>query len=250
MRIDPKSVRRTLLSALLVAAFATAASACSSPAERPAANFPHRRLDEIVWHKAAGGACPAGTFDGGYACAVCDARDGGDCQRLCDSGNGSACTLLGSHHEFTRSEEDLKRARALYERGCELDSGLGCEWFAKFLARGTGGPQDIVRAAKIFEKMCREGLGSSCKRAGDVLLDTARDRQSLDEVARRYADACSLDAIEGCTAFIQTKQLEGVTDASRRAWAQEQERKLLHRQCLEGNESACSRERMNLPEPR
>ena len=210
-------------------------SSSSSSSTRPAANPGHRRY-ELVTLKPHGSECPSGMWDAGWACASCDLRSGGDCRALCEHGKGDACALLAYHYEYFENTDDGSRARSLFERACSLQSALGCEGYADFLERGIGGKKDESRALVLYEKMCAENVGSSCKRAGDLIR---RQTTNADLVVECYRRSCELDAAEGCSSLVAVDSLVLGVSASMREWAKGKLDLIWRKQCATDNKIAC-----------
>jgi hypothetical protein len=72
----------------------------------------------------------------------------------CDAGVGRYCTNLGLRYEDKATPEDLTRAAALFERGCKADSARGCAYFGNALEHGRGVPTDLTRAVQLYEQAC------------------------------------------------------------------------------------------------
>jgi TPR repeat protein len=65
----------------------------------------------------------------------------------------------------TAVQPDLKRAMALFERGCELGEPTACFNLANHCAEGTGVAQDQARAAKLYARACSLGYEPACAKA-------------------------------------------------------------------------------------
>src|SRR5436190_7556241 len=54
---------------------------------------------------------------------------------------------------------------------CAGGSGLACDDAADFYANGTGVPQDLARAAQLYQKACDAGLNLGCRHVARLYLD-------------------------------------------------------------------------------
>lgn len=79
----------------------------------------------------------------------------------CNAGKGDDCAMLGSQLRGGYiTPRDPVRARAAFEKGCELDSTNACAELYKALALGEGGPKDTARAEALADKACNTGIVS------------------------------------------------------------------------------------------
>ena len=119
-------------------------------------------------------------------------------ERACDL-DDFACTGLAAQH---RANEELEAARALYRSACEAGSLKGCAALSLFEAFGWGGEPEVVAASARLEKGCELGHPRSCHLLGwaaeNGSVGFSRD---LDLAEARYTQACTMGAVESCTAL-------------------------------------------------
>jgi TPR repeat protein len=123
----------------------------------------------------------------------------------CEEHNdGASCTALGHATENGNGvPQDLARARAYYEKACELNDPGGCSSLGHMLLDGLGGPVDVPRGIEVIETSCGPGHsepeGRACFRYAEMLLDgrlPPNDELAYDKAmsgcVRKYAQACAL----------------------------------------------------------
>jgi TPR repeat protein len=102
-------------------------------------------------------------------------------KRACDLDHGSACNALGWAWStgFGTLKADGARARALYERACELGSATGC----LNRARHARAAEDLGGAAKWASQACSGELRAGCEVLAGVL-------QEAESSCRTSAKTC------------------------------------------------------------
>ena len=100
--------------------------------------------------------------------------------------------LLGVMHE-RGDYYPLNEATAAewYEKAVAKGERLGAKYLANLLEWGRGVPQDLPRAAKLYEQACNDGLTKACTSLGKMLKDK-------DEAARFFNKACDAGEHEAC----------------------------------------------------
>lgn len=156
--------------------------------------------------------------------------------RACDGADPESCTNLGLRYAVDGRgvAKDLKKAAALFKRGCDLDDGLGCfeyglacqealgvaanepeaiTWFtrgcelkelracrelerARLIGRGLSA--DPAEAVKNLDALCTQGEGNSCGILGDVWHDGLGVTADVQKAAAAYQRACALGINEAC----------------------------------------------------
>jgi hypothetical protein len=120
----------------------------------------------------------------------------------CEEHNdGASCTALGHATENGNGlPQDLARARAYYEKACELNDPGGCSSLGHMLLDGLGGPVDIERGTQMITR-CRSGKseaeGRACFRYAEMLLDGRLPPD--DALAYHYASTgCGANNAKAC----------------------------------------------------
>ena len=93
------------------------------------------------------------------------AQDPAQLARACDTGDAAACSTLGFLHEVGGGvPQDLERAAALYERACGGGIAAGCHSLALMYEAGSGVNRDIDRAVELYGTACEGGGSQACDR--------------------------------------------------------------------------------------
>jgi hypothetical protein len=78
----------------------------------------------------------------------------------CDKGDAQDCSNLGGQLELHQT--DLAGARAAYEKGCAVGSGLSgevaCARLYRVVSLGIGGPKDPDKARALEANACNTGI--------------------------------------------------------------------------------------------
>lgn len=121
-------------------------------------------------------------------------------QKACNEGSDvSVCTGLGVHLESGRLlPKDAKRARELYDAGCEAGEAWACERLGVALSRGLGGPRDIGAAVAPLEKACSAEFASACSSLGAILLGGQGVERDEERGAELVGRACELHEARAC----------------------------------------------------
>ncbi|MEO0602213.1 MAG: energy transducer TonB, partial [Myxococcota bacterium] len=84
-------------------------------------------------------------------------------QQQCDAGTSTSCTDLGTYlAKGDGLDQDLDRARALFEKGCTGGDALGCSNLGVVYQRGLGVDVDRERAGAYYDRACEGGLALAC----------------------------------------------------------------------------------------
>jgi TPR repeat protein len=77
-------------------------------------------------------------------------------QRGCELGSGMACDTLGSWFEYGSGavKPDLPRAARLFEQGCTLKEVRACDGLAVMYREGRGVPKDPAMESKYRKLAC------------------------------------------------------------------------------------------------
>ena len=84
----------------------------------------------------------------------------------CEADFSKSCFLAGMFHKLKlpqkiTTEQNVKTATKMFERGCELDHPSSCQFYANNLMQ-PGVDQNFQKAAEIFDKACNMGAYPAC----------------------------------------------------------------------------------------
>jgi len=88
-------------------------------------------------------------------------------QRGCQLRSGAGCTNAGLYASLPITQTghfpNLRTALAYYQKACDLDYALGCSNLASLYENGRAvGRPDLVQAREYYDKSCRLGRELSC----------------------------------------------------------------------------------------
>lgn len=211
---------------------ATSIVACTGTASTVPAPRTGQFASEAVWAKPDSGTCPPGTVAYADTCAVCRTRSG-ECEAACVKGDADACSLQGASYEIgTFDAPNYRKAADLFQRGCDLGSGEGCEGLARLLMRGEGRPRDEQAAVELYERMCSAGRSRSCTAAGIATIGGRGGPADVARGLRLIQQACAGGDVEGCILGSDpnsTTNIDAAVEAARTKIAK----------CARGDVSAC-----------
>ena len=127
----------------------------------------------------------------------------------CVSGSGSSCVKLGDYfqsgHRKYRLRKNLtaagalfRRARELFNLGCDAGRQDDCVALALLLWGAKGGSRDSARARGLFEVACDTGLGSACNHLGWMYERGVGGATDHNASKRLFTKACELGHQESC----------------------------------------------------
>jgi TPR repeat protein len=117
-----------------------------------------------------------------------------DCQR----GNAVSCRKLGqSLLASQRSDERIRRALAVLERGCELNDAWSCSE-AGHLYLELPALQGDTRAVPRLRQACDGGVGVACQWLGNALWNRRHEMGAPAEIYRLYLRGCDLGDAGSC----------------------------------------------------
>jgi uncharacterized protein len=117
-------------------------------------------------------------------------------EQSCNAGVGEMCTVLGyAYDEGLAPVHDLRRAVALYQRACELDSASGCFNLACVLQEEGKSKQ----ANPIDERGCALGDMTSCLRAGMRFANGDAGRIDDAQAVEYLTKACTAEVALACS---------------------------------------------------
>jgi hypothetical protein len=115
--------------------------------------------------------------------------------------DAAACLELAQDHRQGRDgvPQDLARAAQLFERACALGATEGCTYLAHAYDLGEGVTEDDAEAERRYREACEAGSALACAYAGDFERRTAGAPVSAMRRARnRYARACDAGVESAC----------------------------------------------------
>ena len=113
-------------------------------------------------------------------------------QLLCEQGKVRYCYELGRMMENGKGgQKDMAGAMAGYDLGCRQGHLTSCVKLADYLVKqgeGSGEMKYLVRAAKLYERACKQDSGSGCKQLSSLSKDKKYSR-TLDNNLCKQGDA-------------------------------------------------------------
>ena len=212
------SVRRILLAALPVLAFALLLGACgrSPKTLHEVAESVLTKADWLADSKE----CPAKfvpqhKLDGGLSGKHCDGELAGRCFSECEAGEVSSCYWLA--YSLQLSKLDDNAAQALYQRSCRLGEPSGCtNRAARILEANRTDAAANACAASTFAKTCAVEDAWGCTMHALALhrgLGTVKDDQTALRVIENSCAFAGDPREKACLYAMSLKQqiLEGET---------------------------------------
>jgi TPR repeat protein len=141
----------------------------------------------------------------------------------CLATRDDGCAILGlAYEEGAAVATDLVRARAAYERGCDLGQGLGCDRLGALYRDGRGVAKDPARAVTLFQRGCDQRSLDACTDLGFTYL-LADDPEKARPLFQKACDGGVAKACTGLGATIRqtTQNLMGLVvndPKARAAW--------------------------------
>lgn len=180
-------------------------------------------------------ACEAGVGDACNAVGV-GVRTTGDLagslphfERGCTMGSAKACRNGGDLRDRWQGVADLRRARALYERGCGLDqpaTGGVCTELGQHLQR-AGEREGALRA---LARACQRGEGRACTLHAALDPSSTLTRPSPESLLPQFTAFCDEGHEASCVTLAIAQRKRGDTASALR---------LLERACALSSTDAC-----------
>lgn len=152
--------------------------------------------------------CPSGTQLQDEKCITvspdspqrCDwKKDPKQCADGCERGHANSCFSLGWAYDLGVGVAiDRVKARAIYERACELDDRDGCRAVAFFQANGIGGASDVPTAMRFYKQACVDGDAAACSDLGAMYSAGLGVPKDFELAIGLYRRACSGAHPRGC----------------------------------------------------
>jgi TPR repeat protein len=109
----------------------------------------------------------------------------------CNSGRLEFCVHAGyGFYTGQGMERDLKRARALYQKGCAAPGDLACISLAEMMRDGEGGPKDAPRAQEIFKAGCEAKSPWGCQHMAILLQKDKKENGNVAKIASLFKIGC------------------------------------------------------------
>ncbi|MEO1661922.1 MAG: tetratricopeptide repeat protein [Pseudomonadota bacterium] len=143
--------------------------------------------------------------------------------RSCELGDADACATESNTYmaNAAASEADMKQARVLLQKSCDLGRKASCLEVAEMYVRGVGGPSNTAEAIKVASAACPQayrGNAEDCvSAAGFVLIHMAPSSERDDKIRSFTERACNNDNAFGCSLYATDLEhgLRGATDPER-----------------------------------
>lgn len=122
-------------------------------------------------------------------------------QKACADGNAKTCNDLGSDWAEGKngvSGKDLVKAKALYERACELKDGLGCFNLGNAYRLGEGVPVDEKQAVAKFTQACDMDEPKACTELGIIYYEGKAVPKDNARAITLLEKACKLGSAVAC----------------------------------------------------
>ncbi len=125
-------------------------------------------------------------------------------EKSCADHSGWDCLTLAfayyglADYEHNHLPQDLDRAALMFERACHYGETIACNNLGLMISAGEGFPRDVKSAAELEEQGCNAGSSEACANFGFML---ERGRGVPKDVARAfdlYQQACSLRGGGAC----------------------------------------------------
>ena len=85
--------------------------------------------------------------------------------KACKLGNGDSCASLGSLYSVGAGvKKDLKKAKELYQLGCNMKSGLGCFFMGEINYK----KENYFKAFDFYKKSCDLGYKEGCEKKEEI----------------------------------------------------------------------------------
>lgn len=124
------------------------------------------------------------------------------CETACNQqSDGEACLVASiAHGQGLTVPKDDASMKAFERRACDLGVALGCEYYANNFARSKQA-EELELSREYFDRACRAGRGSSCSRAGQILLSPTTPGEPADARAALgyFRQACEAGEPWSCS---------------------------------------------------
>ena len=118
-------------------------------------------------------------------------------QAACELGNQEGCVLWGVLLHQEQVGGGSPRAAQLFQRACDADVQSGCVNLGDLYELGEGVPQDLLKAARLFEHGCNRYVGG-CVRIGRLYDDGRGVDQNAGKARQYYQLGCQNQDDNAC----------------------------------------------------
>ncbi|MCB9673789.1 MAG: SEL1-like repeat protein [Alphaproteobacteria bacterium] len=150
----------------------------------------------------------------------------------CERGVAVACANGADlvEAELMGDARDTAKAKALREKGCDLDDPYSCGMLGKSML-----PEDFDKGRELLRTACESGIGEACTILGDA-LGAKGARYDAVRSASLHAKGCELGQAASCNALANAHWKGAGVDKDK-----ERARELYGTACAKGIEEACKR---------
>ena len=143
--------------------------------------------------------------------------------RSCELGDAEACAIQSNAYlaNAAASDADLRQARTLRQKSCDLGRNASCLEVADMYLSGVGGVPDQTQAIIAASAACPStyrGNADVCVSAADfVLIHMAPSQERADKIRAFTERACNNDHAFGCSLYATDLErgLRGAADPER-----------------------------------
>ena len=124
-------------------------------------------------------------------------------QRACDRGDPEGCFAMGTLlADGVGTGPGRAEALGHFKLGCERGSPSACVRLGQAYEEGElGAPKNLLRAAGLYEKACKEEVPEGCFKLANVYATTGSPLENQERAATLYQRVCGWRNAEACNAI-------------------------------------------------
>jgi hypothetical protein len=133
----------------------------------------------------------------------------------CGAGIARSCTSLGDALDsgWYSIDRDRPRARALYQKACDLGSGAACAALAHALRAGRGIAKDPTRATRLLQTGCDAGDPANCQSLARAHAGGDGVTKDPAKAVALWEHACDLSRSDGRSYWSEGHPCQGLARA-------------------------------------
>ena len=121
------------------------------------------------------------------------------CEAACAAHQPGSChELAGALAKGVGAPQDLARAAALYQRDCDAGSHDSCNGLGVLYARGEGVAHDDAKAFALYDAACRHGCAAACVNLGAMQFEGNGVPRNESAAAPLFLRGCDEGEPLGC----------------------------------------------------